>query len=259
MARFSSAADHTQNTVMQKTIPGCFFQQMYSSLTGISMERDHMKDLRRYLVLKYIQYLVLSSSNAISSFLGLLGSLYAIIILQSAKVSSKATVVLISSLAKADILVAISVVSEMVTWTFDVSTSPTAFTSVLLQNLLTANTHVSCLLLSCVAFEAYLITFFPTESRHLRTVKNARLTSRIIWTLVTAECALFQMDGLLKAGSTSAPTRSPCVLLLHFFSAAAALLRSLSYFLGILLRIVNVYFYYKIFFSMSNRSMLKTK
>ncbi|KFQ39344.1 hypothetical protein N332_14809, partial [Mesitornis unicolor] len=211
-----------------------------------------MKDLRRYLVLKYIQYLVLSSSNAISTFLGLLGSLYTIIILQSAKVSSKSTVVLISSLAKADILVFISIVSDMVIRTFDVSISSTAFTSALLQNLLTANIHISCLLLSCVAFEAYLITFYPTESRHSRTVKNARLTSRIIWILVTAECALLQNDDLLKATSASASTRSPHVLLFHL-STAAALLRSLSYFLGILLRIVNVYFYYKIFFSMSNR------
>ncbi|KAK0678426.1 CNR2 protein, partial [Pygoscelis papua] len=211
-----------------------------------------MKDLRRYLVLKYVQYLVLSSSNAISTFLGLLGSLYTIIILQSAKVSSKSTAVLISSLAKADILVSVSVASEMVVWTFDVSISSTAFTSALLQNLLTANAHISCLLLSCVAFEAYLITFFPTESRHLRTVKNATLTSRVIWILVTAECTLFQTDDLLKASSTSAPTRSPCVLF-HFSSMAAALLKSLSYFLGILLRIVNVYIYYKIFFSMSNR------
>ncbi|NXW62116.1 CXCR3 protein, partial [Eurystomus gularis] len=212
-----------------------------------------MKDLRRYLVLKYIQYLVLSSSNAVSTFLGLLGSLYTIITLQSAKVSSKSTTVLISSLANADILVSMSIVSEVVVWTFGVSVSSMAFASALLQNLLTANTHVSCLLLSCVAFEAYLITFFPTESRHLRTVKNARLASRIIWILVTAECALFQTDDLLKASSTPAPARSPCIWLFHFSSMAAALLRSLSYFLGILLRIVNVYIYYKIFFSISNR------
>ncbi|KFP11839.1 hypothetical protein Z169_09881, partial [Egretta garzetta] len=212
-----------------------------------------MKDLRRYLVLKYIQYLVLSSSNAVSTFLGLLGSLYTLIILQSAKVSSKSTAVLISSLAKADILVSISVVSEMVAWTFDIGISPAAFTSALLQNLLAANTHISCLLLSCVAFEAYLITFCPTESRHLRTVKNARLTSRIIWLLVTAECALLQTDDLLRASCLPAPTRSPTVLLFHFSSTAAALLRSLTYVLGILLRIVNVYIYYKIFFSVSNR------
>lgn len=230
-----------------------------SSLTGISMKRDHMKDLRRYLVLKYIQYLVLSSTNTISTLLGLLGSLYTLIILQSAKVSSKSTAVLISSLAKADLLVFVSVVSEMVVRTFGVGVSSTAFTSALLQNLLTANTHISCLLLSCVAFEAYLITFLPTESRQLRTVRNAKLTSRIIWMLVTVECALFQADDLLTATGTSAPTHSPCVLLFYFSSMAATFLRSLSYFLGIILRIVNVYFYYKIFFSMSNRSRVKTK
>ncbi|KFO72026.1 hypothetical protein N303_06674, partial [Cuculus canorus] len=212
-----------------------------------------MKDLRRYLALKYIQYLVLSSSNTVSTFLGLLGSLYAIIILQSTKVSSKSTTVLISSLAKADILVAASVVTEMVAQTFDVNIASTAFTPALLQNLLAANTHISCLLLSCVAFEAYLITFFPTESRQLRTVRNARLMSSTIWILVMAECALFQADDLLQASSTAAPTHSPYVVLFHFSSTAAALLRSLSYLLGILLRIVNVYIYYKIFFSMSNR------
>lgn len=75
--------------------------------------------------------------------------------------------------------------------------------------------------------------------------------------MVAAECILFQMDDLLKAGSTPAPICSPLVF--YFSVRAAALLRSLSYFLGILLRIVNVYFYYKIFFSMSNRSTLKTK
>ncbi|KFV87861.1 hypothetical protein N308_09385, partial [Struthio camelus australis] len=212
-----------------------------------------MKDLRRYLVLKYIQYLVLSSSNIVSTLLGLLGSLYTIIILQSAKVSSKSTTVLISSIAKADILVSVCVASDMMVWIFDVSVLSAAFTSALLQNLLTANSHISCLLLGCVAFEAYLITFFPMESRHVRTVKNARLTSRIIWILVTVECAIFQMEDFLKASSMSTHLSSHCTLLFHFSGRAAALLRSFSYFLGIFLRIINVYFYYKIFFSMSNR------
>ncbi|NXX86472.1 CXCR3 protein, partial [Urocolius indicus] len=212
-----------------------------------------MKDLRRYLVLKYIQYLVLSSSNAVSTLLGLLGSLYATVILQSAKVSSKSTAVLISSLAKADILVAISVVSEVLLWTFDASSSSTAFTSALLQNLLMANSHGSCLLLSCVAFEAYLITFVPAQSRRFRTVRNARLTCRLLWSLVTAECALFLLDDLLRASSAPAPSHVLCKWLFGISSTAAALLRTLTYFLGILLRILNVYIYYKIFFSISNR------
>ncbi|NXL89500.1 GP83B protein, partial [Alectura lathami] len=212
-----------------------------------------MKDLRRYLVLKYIQYLVLSSSNTVSTLLGVLGSAYVMIILQSARVSSKSTTVLISSLAKADVLVSASAVAELLVWTLGASASPAAPTPALLQSLLTANAHVSALLLSCVALEAYLITFFPTESRHLRTVKNARLTSRAIWLLVAAECALLQADGLLKASGTSAPSCSPSVWLLRLSGGAAALLVSLSYFLGIVLRIVNVYIYYKIFFSMSNR------
>ncbi|XP_014110732.1 PREDICTED: uncharacterized protein LOC106628340 [Pseudopodoces humilis] len=235
---------------MQKTIPGCFFQQMYSSLTGISMERDHMRDLRRYLALKYIQYLVLSSSNTVSTLLGLLGSVYTMILLQSANVSSKSTAVFISSLAQADILVFLSFVSEVVLGSFGGAVSPAA--SAVGQILLTANAHVSCVLLSCVAFEAYVITFLPSESRPLRTVRNARRISRVIWMLVATECALFLMDDHLSASG-------PLGLLFRLSSAAVALLRSLSYILGILLRIINVYIYYKIFFSMSPRSRLKSK
>ncbi|XP_030128318.4 uncharacterized protein [Taeniopygia guttata] len=242
---------------MQKTVPGCFFQQMYSSLTGISMERDHMKDLRRYLALKYIQYLVLSSSNAVSTLLGLLGSAYTLILLQSAKVSSKSTAVLISSLAQADILVFLSLVSDAVLGGFGAAVSPAA--SAVARMLLTANAHISCVLLSCVAFEAYAITFLPSQSRPLRTVRNARLLSRGIWALVAAECALLLVDEHPRASAASAPSHGVLGLLFQFSSVAAALLRSLSYILGILLRIINVYIYYKIFFSMSPRSRLKSK
>ncbi|XP_071425488.1 galanin receptor type 3-like [Pithys albifrons albifrons] len=242
---------------MHKTIPGCFFHQMYSSLTGILMERDHMKDLRRYLALKYLQYLVLSSCTAASTALGVLGSLYTLLTLQSAKVSSKSTAVLIASLAKADLLVLLSLALQVAVWSPGTGAVPAA--AALAQNLLLANAHLSCALLSCVALEAYLITFLPTQSRHLRTVRNARGTARLLWTLVAAECALLQMDDVLSASGTPAPTQGPLALLLALPSTAAALLRSLSYSLGILLRIFNVYIYYKIFFSMSNRCRIKSR
>ncbi|NWI97122.1 GP83B protein, partial [Pitta sordida] len=209
-----------------------------------------MKDLRRYLALKYIQYLVLSSSTPASTLLGLLGSVYTMVTLQSARVSSKSTAVLIASLAKADILVFLSLLLDLGSWGFGVGVPSAA---ALARNLLTANGHVSAVLLSCVALEAYLITFFPTKSRLLRTVKNARVASRLIWALVAAECALFQMDDVLRAAGSSAPTHGPWALLWPLPGAAAALLRSLSYLLGILLRIFNVYIYYKIFFSISKR------
>ncbi|NXD37555.1 GP183 protein, partial [Copsychus sechellarum] len=202
-----------------------------------------MKDLRRYLALKYIQYLVLSSSNAVSTFLGLLGSAYTMILLQSARVSSKSTAVLISSLAQADILVLLSLVLG----------SFGAGGSSLARVLLMANAHLSCVLLSCVALEAYLITFLPSESRPHRTVSNARLLCRGIWLLVAAECALFLLHEHLRVGAASAPSCSALGLLLQLSSTARALLQSLSYILGILLRILNVYIYYKIFFSMSPR------
>lgn len=219
------------------------------------MERDHMKDLRRYLALKYIQYLVLSSSNAVSTILGLLGSAYTLILLQSAKVSSKSTAVLISSLAQADILVFLSLILEVFLGSFGASPAGSGLARI----LLTANTHISCVLLSCVALEAYLITFLPSQSRSLRTVRNAGLLSRLLWTLVAAECALFLLDDHLRAGGGPAPSHGALGLLLQLSSVAATMLRSLSYILGILLRIVNVYIYYKIFFSMTPRSRLKSK
>ncbi|NXK98396.1 GP83B protein, partial [Formicarius rufipectus] len=207
-----------------------------------------MKDLRRYLALKYIQYLVLSSSSATSTTLGLLGSAYTTLTLRSAKVSSKPTTVLISSLARADVLVLVSLALEVALWPLGVPPG-----TALARNLLLANAHASCALLSCVALEAYLITFLPTQSRHLRTVRKARLTCRAIWLLVAAECALFQVDDVLRARGASAPAHGPLALLFPVPSTAAALLRSLSYGLGVLLRILNVYIYYKIFFSVSNR------
>ncbi|NXE97406.1 LPAR6 protein, partial [Menura novaehollandiae] len=210
-----------------------------------------MKDLRRYLALKYIQYLVLSSSNAVSTVVGLLGSACTLLILQSARVSSKSTAVLISSLAQADILVFLSLVSAALCWSLGPGVPPAAAAAA--RVLLTANAHGSCVLLSCVAFEAYLITFLPSESRPLRTVRNARVVARAIWTLVAAECALFLVDDHLVSSGAAAAARGPLGLLLQLSSTAAALLRALSYVLGILLRIVNVYIYYKIFFSVSTR------
>ncbi|NXA37035.1 GP83B protein, partial [Eudromia elegans] len=204
-----------------------------------------MKDLRRYLVLKYIQYLVLSSPNAASVFLGLLGSAYTLLVLQSARVSSKSSTVLIASIAKADILVCACVLSDVIMWTVGANGSSSALTAALQRSLRTANTHISCVLLSCLALEAYLITFFPAESRRVRTVRNARRAAGTVWMLVTAECVVLLAEDLVAARSAAA--------LLQLPGRAAALLRSLSYFLGIFLRIVNVYFYYKIFFSMSNR------
>ncbi|KAG6934347.1 hypothetical protein G0U57_017254, partial [Chelydra serpentina] len=108
------------NENMEKTSAGCFCQQMTSSLSCVFLKRDHMRDLRRYLVLKYIQYLVLPSSNTLITLLGLLGSLYTIFILKSPSISYKSTAVFISYIAKADILVFVSIVSEMIMEPFDV-------------------------------------------------------------------------------------------------------------------------------------------
>nr|XP_032652853.1 uncharacterized protein LOC116834692 [Chelonoidis abingdonii] len=240
---------------MEKISAGCFSEQMTSSLSSVFLKRDHMRDLRRYLVLKYIQYLVLPSSNTLIALLGLLGSLYTILILKSPSISYKSTAVFISYIAKADILFFVSIVSKMIMEPFDVKIVSAAFTTALWQNFLTANTHICCLLLTCVTFEALLISIFSVESRHIRTVKYARQTSNMIYTVVIAECIIFQMEDFQEPFGLN----SQYILLLHFCYRASSLLRSLSYFIGLSLRIINVYIYYKIFFNVSNRSRLKTK
>ncbi|XP_025065512.1 P2Y purinoceptor 2-like [Alligator sinensis] len=243
---------------MEETSLGCVCKQKICSLIDIFMKRDHMRDLRRYLVLKYIQYLVLPSSNTLLTLLGLLGSLYTTLILKSPNISYKCTVVFISHLAKADSLVFVSMVSKRIVQTFDAQILPATFTTTLLQNFLTANTHISYMLLSCVACEALLITLFPAESRHIRTVKHARQTSNIIWSLVIAECIIFQMAGFQEADIASFGINSRYIWLFHFSYMAASLLRSLTSFIGLSLRIINVYIYYKIFFNASNTGDSKT-
>nr|XP_006113729.1 C-X-C chemokine receptor type 3-like [Pelodiscus sinensis] len=239
---------------MEKTNVGCFCQQMTSSRDSGFLKRDHMRDLRRYLVLKYIQYLVLPSSNTLITLLGLLGSLYTILILKSPSISCKSTAVFISYIAKADILVFVSIASEMIMELFDVKLESADFIKSLLQNFFTANIHISCLLLSCVTCEALLITIFPVESRHIRTVKYARQISNMICIVVIAECIMFQMEDFQEPSGNN----SQFFLLLQFCNRAASLLGSLSYSIGLFLRIINVYVYYKIFFNVANRSRLKT-
>ncbi|KAM4818229.1 type-1 angiotensin II receptor-like [Thomomys bottae] len=210
-----------------------------------------MKDLRRYLTFKYIQYLVLPSPNTIITLLGFFGSLYIMVILTLPSVSRKSTSVLIRNIAQADILVGCTIFSSM---TQDMSNGEISslVQSALRENFLTANIHISSLLLTCVSLEAFLITFLPVETRHFRTVRYARVASKIIWTAIIIECFLYQLECFKDIGISYLDVHRQVLLLLNFCVGATKVLKSLIYPTGVLLRIFNVYLFYKIYFRAGN-------
>ncbi|XP_049984932.1 P2Y purinoceptor 6-like [Alexandromys fortis] len=214
----------------------------------ILIHRDHMKDLRRYLVFKYIQYLVLPSPNAIMTLLGLLASLYVMLILTFPSVSRKSTVVFISNIAQADILVGCNIFSTITAGVTNSDTSLASFQSALRQNFQIANVHASSLLLSCVSLEAFLITFLPVETRHIRNVRCARVASKIIWAAVIIECFLYQLECIKGFNVSYLGIHRQAQLLVNFCYDTTALLKLLVYPTGVLLRIFNVYLFYKIYF-----------
>ncbi|XP_006002265.1 C-X-C chemokine receptor type 4-B-like [Latimeria chalumnae] len=215
--------------------------------------RDHMKDLRRYLMVKYIQYLVLPSSNLTVSLLGALGSLYAAVILSSPHISRKSTTMFISHIVKADGMCLLRFLLELLRHAGCMWGG--SFVTGLLHNFQTLNIHVSCLLLSFISLEAFLITLFPAESQHIRTVKHAKLTCKLVWLAVLIECLIFQAeflrDSILSSGWN--------LELLQYCLRAASLLRAFAYSLGLFLRILNVWFYYKIFFNRAEGRSLSRK
>uniref|UniRef100_A0A8C9ADI0 G-protein coupled receptors family 1 profile domain-containing protein n=1 Tax=Prolemur simus TaxID=1328070 RepID=A0A8C9ADI0_PROSS len=207
-----------------------------------------MKDLRRYLAFKYVQYLVLPSTNIIVTLLGLFASLYVTLILKSPSVSRKPTAVFISNIAQADIFIGCSIFAAMIQDVIKSEILSSSFQSTLRQNFQIANVHVSSLLLICVSLEAFLITFLPGETRHIRTVRCARVASKIIWITVIVECFLYQLEYFKDLRISSIGIDRHILLLLNFCYGATKLLKSLIYPIGLFLRIFNVYLFYKIYF-----------
>ncbi|XP_076774503.1 lysophosphatidic acid receptor 4-like [Arvicanthis niloticus] len=207
-----------------------------------------MKDLCRYLVLKYIQYLVLPSPNIIISLLGSFASLYVLLILTFPLVSRKSTVVFIGSIAQADILVGCSMFSTISAGMIRNEPPSASFQSALKQNFQIANIHASSLLLNCVTLEAFLITFLPVETRHIRNVRCARVASKIIWAVVITECFLYQLECVKGFNISYLGIHRQIQLLMNFFHEATALLKFFIYPIGVLLRIFNVYLFYKMYF-----------
>ncbi|XP_015357612.2 lysophosphatidic acid receptor 4-like [Marmota marmota marmota] len=220
------------------------------NLTQFSVftNRDHMKDLRRYLTFKYVQYLVLPSPNIIVTLLGLFASVYVTLILTLPFVSRKSTAVFISNIAQADILVGCSIFSAMIQDVIKSEILSYSVQSTLRQNFQIANVHISSLLLSCVSLEAFLITFLPVETRHIRTVRCAKVASKIIWIAIIIECFLYQMECFKHLSISYFDTHRHVLLLLNYCYGATKLLKSVVYPIGLLLRIFNVYLFYKMYF-----------
>ncbi|XP_069895171.1 lysophosphatidic acid receptor 6-like [Dipodomys merriami] len=210
-----------------------------------------MKDLQRYLTFKYIQYLILPSPNIIITLLGLFASLYVMVILTLPSVSRKSTSVFINNIAQADILVGCTIFSAMTQGIIS-SERSSFFQSTLRENFLTANVHISSLLLSCVSLEAFLITFLPVETRYFRTARYARMASQIIWMTIIIECFLYQLECFKDVGISYLDIHRQVLLLLKFCFGATKVLKSLIYPIGLLLRIFNVYLFYKIYFRTGN-------
>ncbi|XP_066571399.1 type-1 angiotensin II receptor isoform X2 [Amia ocellicauda] len=203
---------------------------------------DPRSTLRRYLLLKYLQVLVLPSGNTLVSSLGMLGSMCAALLLRLPSVSRKASTVLLSQLAWADGLVLLC---------RGLAALPVAMEG-LGQGLLAANGHASLLFLSCLSLEALLVTLCPVESRGLRTASFARLASTVIWVAVLGELAVLQAADYHgdELGPTSLPGEASHLAKLVFqvCQQVAPLLRILSHGLGAALWLINAYVHYTVFY-----------
>lgn len=148
--------------------------------------------LRRFLLLKYIQTLLLPLGNELLLAVGALASLHTLLLLSSPRLSRKATTVLLGQLAWADGLL-------LLRWSLglEYSLGPgkvglslgggVETVAWMKEGLLDAHHLASMLLLSCVSLEALLVSRWASESRHLRTVRSARHGSAIIWTGVALQ------------------------------------------------------------------------
>lgn len=156
--------------------------------------------VRRFLLLKYIQILLLPPGNELLLAVGALASLYTLLLLSSPCFSRKASTVLLSQLAWADglLLLRWSLGLESGLGLGDVRLSlgcDAESTPWLMQGLLLEAHHLaSLLLLSCVSLEALLVSRWAAESRHVRTAQHARLACVLIWTGVALQLCL-QMAG----------------------------------------------------------------
>ncbi|XP_018592757.1 uncharacterized protein LOC108925380 [Scleropages formosus] len=195
---------------------------------------DPRSTLRRYLLLKYVQVLLLPQGNKLLLALGALASLRAALLLSSPRVSSKASSVLLGQLAAADGLL-------LLHWSLG---ALGGLLGNLTEGLLDTHHLVSLLFLSCLSLEALLVMRHAEQSRRLRTVRCARLASAAVWALGLGELlalrAAEHRDTLGLWVPLAAPLFSICMVV-------APLLATLSHCLKGALWLANTWIYYTLF------------
>ncbi|XP_064184400.1 type-1 angiotensin II receptor-like [Anguilla rostrata] len=215
-------------------------KQMEASVPG-AVSRDPRGGLKRYLLLKYLQVLVLPLGNEVLLTLGALASLYtAVLLLCSPHVSRKASTVLLSQLPWADGLVVACWGLGALGWAVE----DRGALAKLGSKLLSANQHASLLFLSCLSLEALLVTWRPVESRRLRTVRGARLACTLVWTAVMVELLVLQAaehaQDLYPQGPLLGLVLRGCLLIAPFLRVFSHCLRG-ALWLG------NAWVYYTLF------------
>ncbi|XP_007890400.2 uncharacterized protein LOC103177844 [Callorhinchus milii] len=244
-----------------KKLGETYFQKITPVQKIGQQDVDYMPMLKRYLVLKYIQYMILPSTNIMVLGAGAFGTLYISFLMLSKVVTRKCTTVFISHLVTSDAVLLPAILVEVLHEVTDVKLASNYFIKGLIHNFVTVNAHTSSLMLSCISLEAFLITQFPVQSRFIRTVKRARMTSTLIWIAVLTECIILQTEYFTSSDTVSLGFGIPPLSgLFHLFLVIAPIVRMLSNALVICLRIVNVFFYYKVYMTKSySRHFLKRK
>lgn len=213
--------------------------------------------LRRFLLLKYVQTLLLPLGNELLLAVGALASLHTLLLLSSPRLSRKSSTVLLGQLAWADGLL-------LLRWSLGLESGLRVGKSWLClgggveamtwtkEGLLDAHHLASLLLLSCVSLEALLVSHWAAESRHVRTVRRARHGSALIWTGVVLQLAVQlvghgaqvgepEVDGRLNADVDSRVFMQICVTL-------APLLYTVKQGLLALLWLMNTWVLFTVFY-----------
>lgn len=226
-------------------------------------------EVRRFLLLKYIQILLLPLGNEVLLAVGALASLYTLLLLSSPRFSRKASTVLLGQLAWADglLLLRWSLGLESGLGLGDVRLSlgcDTEATPWLMRGLLLEAHHLaSLLLLSCMSLEALLVSRWAAESRHVRTAQRARLACALIWTGVALQLCL-QMAGHccshdLTSWEVDGETKMDVLVqLIRGFAQVCSTLAPLSYALTqgmqAVLWVANTWVLFAVFYSKTQKS-----
>ncbi|XP_069752141.1 proteinase-activated receptor 1-like [Narcine bancroftii] len=227
-------------------------QKVTSAPPRDPLDTDYISILRRYLALKYLQYMILPSTNIVVMGMGAFGTLYVSVLLLSKTMSRKCTSVFISHLAAADVLLIPVAFIEICHQMINVKAESADFILGFSQNLVLANTYISATVLSCISLEAFLITHFPRKSCHLRTAKHARKTCMCVWAVVVTECIILQTENVTSYDKAALNFEKNSLSWAHeYLMLIAPVVRIFSDTLVMCFKFTNLLFYYKVYVSKS--------